>query len=309
MPYDGLETDRMRNYLFTVGLAGGPEHEALVISGQNLMLQEVKYAPSTTKNNYNIPGKIESDSFTVRMVPKKLWEKEGPLASLFELNFDGTPVAHCKRVSGFGVTVTPINNSESTQIVIGKLPGRINFDDVTLEQVSDTKNTNDFYNWIKDFANIGDSQGFQIPVATSKNFQDAKKRVGIRLLARDGSELASWRLIDCTPKDYNPGDLDTGSDNVLIPRCTIKVNGYEEAGVSGDDFGDWVNAAFTCAVPKTVLVRMYDNCAKPGQDAPLRTVKFFGAWPTKVSYVDLVSDATDVFTREIVIANSGLVVQ
>ena len=296
---------RATNFIFTVSI-GGEERALVGVSGVGNEIDVVQFTESDRAPIYTQPGKLSGANITLRGVPFKLWEKEGPLASFFQVYVEGALAARCRRVSGLGVKINVFESTESDNIIKHKMPGHLAFNEVTLTQIVDSDDKL-LAEWAKSIGYpTGPGDGFA--TGSALLLEKAKKNVDIFILARDLSPIASVKLLDCWPSRWSLADLDTTSEDMAIQDLTLQVNGYIESNMGDDEFSQWIASALKCKPEKrTLVIRAYERCAKIGADDPVATWKVINAFPAEIGFADLDAGATDVWLREVVVANEGVI--
>lgn len=294
---------RAPNFIFTASI--GSDERALVnISGVGNDIDVVDFRESDRAPIFKLPGKVSGSNITLRGVPLKLWDKEGPLASMFALYKDGAFVGRCRRISGLGVKINIYESTESDNLIKHKMPGHLEFNEVTIQQILDTDDKV-LAMWARSLGYPkGPGDGFA--VGSSLKLQEAKANLDIHILARDQEVLAKIKLQDCWPSRWKLGDMDVNTEDFLIQELTVQANGYVDA-IGDSEFDKWIIEATKCNVQKkTLIIRAYDRCAKVGADAPVAVWKVINAWPSEIGFADLDSGSTDVWLREVVIACEGV---
>jgi phage tail-like protein len=295
---------RAPNFIFTVSV-GSDERQLTAVTGLGNEIDVVDFRESDRAPVFKQPGKLSGSNITLRGVPIKLWDKEGPLASMFKVFLDGTYVGRCRRLSGLGVKINVYESVESDNIIKHKLPGHLEYNEVTLQQILDTDDKA-LATWVRSLGYPkGPGDGFA--VGSAVKLQDAKHNLDVHILARDQEILATVKLQDCWPSRWNLGDLDVSSEDLLTQELTLQVNGYVESNLGNDELTQWFTNALKCKPEKrTLIVRAYERCAKVGADAPVATWKVINAWPSEIGFADLDAGSTDVWIREVVVACEGV---
>lgn len=296
---------RANNFIFTVSI-GTEERVVQSVSGLGNEFDVVDFRESDRATVFKIPGRLTGSNITIRGVPFKLWEKEGPLSSLFRVYIDGAYLGRCRRVSGLGVRINVYEPVESDNIIKHKAPGHLEFNEVTIGQIIDVDDK-----LLAQFAQgvgrpLGPGDGYA--VGSSLLLQDAKKNIDVHLLSRDGSVIAQWKLLDCWASVYRLGDFDVGGEDDATHEATVQVNGYVETDLGSGEFETWIANVLRCKVEKKFLVlRAYERCAKIGADQAIATWKCVNAFPAEIGFGDLDASSNDVLAREMTIVHEGLI--
>lgn len=124
--------------------------------------------------------------------------------SNFLVEIDGHEVGGFFETSGYDVTSTPI---EYRDVQPGKQPGSLKYSNVTLRGgvISSTV----FYDWIKDI-----ERGIV-----------RRKTITITALDNEGTEVASWQIINAWPTKYTTPDYNATSSEVAIETLELACEG------------------------------------------------------------------------------------
>lgn len=122
----------------------------------------------------------------------------------FRLEIDGVQQAGFSEVSGFDITVDPIDYREGKDAThVRKLPGLTKYGNVTLKWgVTDSV---ELYNWHKAIVG-GEIQ---------------RKNVAIVVQGEDGSDKARWEIVEAWPTKYTPTTLNAKGNEVAIETLEI----------------------------------------------------------------------------------------
>lgn len=127
------------------------------------------------------------------------------LGSQFALEIAGVEIARFSGCSGLSYSTEVVEYNEIVQgkIVTHKRPGRTKYDDIVLKRgLSANMAAIDWYQNVQD----GEVQR-----------QDGS----IVVYDRAGNELARWNFSRAWPSKWNGGDMDAGSDDIMIEELTI----------------------------------------------------------------------------------------
>ncbi len=122
----------------------------------------------------------------------------------FRLEIDGITQAGFSEVSGYDVTVDPIDYREGTDPThVRKLTGLTKYANVTLKWgVTDTM---DLYEWHKQIVD-GDIQ---------------RKNVAVIVVDEAGGDKARWEIAEAWPTKYDPTDLNAKGNDVSIETLEL----------------------------------------------------------------------------------------
>lgn len=314
---------RARRGLFTVSVVGGgSEHRLQSVSGLERTVEQIDSVSGSTQQwIQSLPAHINTGDITMSEAPFGGCAG-GPNPNFyFQVELDGVPIAHMRSVSGLSMSWESSENRESTNLGVQKLWGKGTPGEITFTQVIELSEENPLLAAIErlgvvqgpglGFSLVGDSQ-----CAYAANWT-------IRLLKRDGGQVASWTLHGWYPSRLEPinGLEATGTDVglrtlTLKPQASIKAQPieehvslwYNEMGLTDQSFLDWVSSVFAMApTRKHLVVSLYHTDQLPGSGAPDLRWKLFNCWPKTVTYSDLDAGSAALATREIVLACDGFV--
>jgi phage tail-like protein len=127
------------------------------------------------------------------------------LGSQFALEISGVEIARFSGCSGLSYSTEVVEYNEIVQgkLVTHKRPGRTKYDDIVLKRgLSANMAAIDWYQNVQD----GEVQR-----------QDGS----IVVYDRAGNELARWNFSRGWPSKWSGGDMDAGSDDIMIEELTI----------------------------------------------------------------------------------------
>jgi len=316
----GVTTEqRARNFLFTIEVAGSKtEHKLLGVSGLQAVINPVEVRESNRIDIGRLAGHATVDNFTVREAPIKGCLDEPVGNFLFELEIQGGPVLHLRRVSGLGVTWQAIENKESNELAIQKLWGHKSYPDITVEAVVDWESKDQFKKYLDKVANFtGPGPQFAHAEATCPYIQDAV----LRVLSNDKEVRATWKIRRAWVLNWTPlGDLDATADDVAIERMTLALDPlpnsqgiaedifspFEPAQMGASEWYDFVAAAWDIPYKRDLILHTYDPGQNPGKDQPKASYKVFNAWVSEIRYGDFDANADEILTREVTITAEGI---
>ena len=122
----------------------------------------------------------------------------------FRLEIDGIQQAGFSEVTGFDVTVDPIDYREGTDPThVRKLTGLTKYGNVTLKWgVTDSV---ELYNWHRQIVD-GDI---------------VRKNIAIVVVDEAGGDKARWEIVEAWPSKYDPTDLNAKGNDVSIETLEI----------------------------------------------------------------------------------------
>jgi phage tail-like protein len=126
----------------------------------------------------------------------------------FRVEIDGIQQAGFSEVSGFDVTVDPIDYREGTDPThVRKLTGLTKYGNITLKWgVTDSMLLHDWHRQIVD----GDIQ---------------RKNIAIVVVDETGADKARWEIVEAWPTKYDPTDLNAKGNDVSIETLEIVNEG------------------------------------------------------------------------------------
>lgn len=319
----GVTTEqRARNFLFTVEVAGSKtEHKLLGISGLQAVINPVEVRESNRIEVARLAGHATVDNFTVREAPVKGCHDEPVGNFLFELEIQGGPVLHLRRVTGLGVTWQVIENKESNELAIQKLWGHKSYPDVAIEAVVDWESKDQFKKYLNRVAKFtGPGPQFAHAEARCPYIQDAV----LRVLSNDRQVRAMWKIRRAWVLNWTPlGDLDATGDDVAIERMTLALDPlpnsqgiaetifpmlgmFDMSNMGSLAWYQFVASAWDIPKKKDLIIHVYDPGLNPGKDQPKASYKVFNAWVSEIRYGDFDANADEILTREVTITAEGI---
>lgn len=316
-----IEEQRLRNFLFTIEVAGGgTEHKLLGITGLQAVINPVEVRESNRIEVARLAGHATVDNFTVREAPIKGCLEEPVGNFLFELDIQGLPVVHLRRVSGLGVSWQVIENKESNELAIQKLWGHRSYPDITVEAVVDADFRDQFKKYLDKVAKFtGPGPQFAHAVGSCPYVQD----LTLRLLTHNKTPAAVWMIRRAWVLNWTPvGDLDVTGDDVALERITLALdplpnsqaiaeniipfNMFDANQQGSPAWYQFVSAAYSVPVKRDLTIHVYHPGQKPGKDAPKASYKVFNAWVSEIRYGDFDANADEILTREVTITAEGI---
>ncbi len=314
---------RARRGLFTVSIVGGgSEHRLQSVSGLERTVESIDSVSGSTQFwKQSLPGHINTGDITMSEAPFGGCAG-GPNPNFyFQVELDGTPIAHMRSVSGLSMSWESSENRESTNLGVQKLFDKGTPGDITLAQVIELSEANPLMAAIEKLGIVqGPGVGFSVVGGAECAY--AGNWV-IRLLKRDGEPVAQWTLHGWYPSRLEPiNGLDAQGGDVGLRSMTLKPQAsvkampieekisfwYNEQGLTDQAFLDWASGVFSAApVRKHLVVSLYHPDTLPGVGKPDLRWKLFNCWPKSVTYSDLDAGSAALATREIVFACDGFV--
>ncbi len=128
----------------------------------------------------------------------------------FRLEIGGISQAGFSEVSGFDITIDPIEYREGIEPThVRKLPGLTKYGNVTLKWgVTDSM---ELYNWNRQIVD-GDIR---------------RENVAIVLQGEDGSDTARWELVESWPSKYTPTTMNAKGNEVAIETLELCNEGVK----------------------------------------------------------------------------------
>ena len=130
----------------------------------------------------------------------------------FRLEIDGIQQAGFSEVSGFDITIDPIDYREGNEPThVRKLTGLTKYGNVTLKWgVTDSTELYDWHRQIVD----GDIQ---------------RKNVAIVVVDEAGQDKARWAIAEAWPTKYDPVDLNAKGNDIAIETLELSNEGVTRA--------------------------------------------------------------------------------
>ncbi|RPJ86089.1 MAG: phage tail protein [Acidobacteria bacterium] len=128
----------------------------------------------------------------------------------FRLEIDGIQQAGFSEVSGFDITVDPIDYREGNEPThVRKLPGLTKYGNVTLKWgITDSV---ELYNWHRQIVD-GDIK---------------RKNIAIVVVDEAGQDKGRWEIVEAWPSKYDPMDLNAKGNDVSIETLEICNEGVK----------------------------------------------------------------------------------
>lgn len=130
----------------------------------------------------------------------------------FRLEIDDIAQAGFSEVSGFDVTIDPIDYREGNEPThVRKLSGLTKYGNITMKWgITDSM---DLYNWHKQ--------------ATETGAEGARKKIAIIVVDEGGNDKARFNVVEAWPTKYDPMDLNAKGNDVSIETLEICHEGVE----------------------------------------------------------------------------------
>ena len=138
----------------------------------------------------------------------------------FLVQIDGFTSAAFQSASGLKYNVAKIEYWEGGSLIAYKEPGRVSFDDLSLER--GVSYDLDFYNWLKEVVDLVKyakiPKGGRGGGTVSPKY---KKHLMCKQLERDNKTVITYDVRSAFPIDLTPGDFDNTSDEVSVEAVTL----------------------------------------------------------------------------------------
>jgi phage tail-like protein len=130
----------------------------------------------------------------------------------FRLEIDDIAQAGFSEVSGFDVTIDPIDYREGNEPThVRKLSGLTKYGNITMKWgITDSM---DLYNWHKQVTETG--------------AEGARKKIAIVVVDEGGNDKARFNVVEAWPTKYDPMDLNAKGNDVSIETLEICHEGVE----------------------------------------------------------------------------------
>jgi phage tail-like protein len=143
----------------------------------------------------------------------------------FRIEIDGIAYAGFQKCSELSAEAAVIEHYEGGAIIPVKLPGRVKFPDVTLEQGA--CNDLDLYKWWLQVANVAAGQG-----GLGQPDPRYRRNLEIIQLERDDTIVQRWKLRNAWPSKFVAADgFDNTADEVVITSVQLTYDYWVPAFV------------------------------------------------------------------------------
>lgn len=133
----------------------------------------------------------------------------------FLLYIDSFASAAFSSMSAVTVNVDNIDYREGGALVAWKVPGLVNFDDVTFARGVSTDE--DFYKWVLDVVDVLSA----LPGGKGKPTPDYLRNLRVEQLDRDNSVMMKIGLKHAYPTKYQFGEWDNSNSEVTMEEMTV----------------------------------------------------------------------------------------
>jgi phage tail-like protein len=129
----------------------------------------------------------------------------------FRVEIDGISVASFKKAGPLKSTQEVIEENEGGSLSPQKDPGKIKYEDITLERgVTDNE---ELWSWYKTFI---DGNG-------------EKKDLAIVQTDRAGTEIRRWEIFEAFPTEFQAGDWDADASENTVEMMTLSIDSFKLA--------------------------------------------------------------------------------
>lgn len=136
---------------------------------------------------------------------------------LFQIEVDGFISASFSKMSNLSCAIGEVKHYEGGSLLPTKSFGKLDFKDITLERGASVDL--DFYTWWSSVANAAANAG--LTEAAGKRHFDLVQR------DRDGSILKRYSIFGAWPKEFDAGDWDNTSEDVVIEKMVIAYDFFQ----------------------------------------------------------------------------------
>jgi phage tail-like protein len=138
----------------------------------------------------------------------------------FRVKWDGRYVAGVMKVSTLKRTTEVVEHRDGGDPSSSrKSPGRTKYEPITLER--GVTHDREFELWVNKVWNVGSRLGAEV------SLKDFRKDMTIEIYNESGQPALAYRIYRCWPSEFETGELDAGSNAVLIQRLKIEIEGFE----------------------------------------------------------------------------------
>lgn len=140
----------------------------------------------------------------------------------FKVEIDGFKAITFSKVSGLRGKIGKVQHRGGGEALANKAPGLLEFEDITLERGVTTDV--DFYAWFTATVNVaaalaGKRVGLDNP--------DYKRNADIVQLGLTGEPIKRWTIFGAWPTEFEAGDWDGGSEDVVIEKLVLAIDGFD----------------------------------------------------------------------------------
>ncbi len=136
------------------------------------------------------------------------------ISAWFSIEFQGQVSGAFRECTGLGsenAVVTEKASDEKGQMVYKRLPGRMQWNDITLKR-GITDNV-DMWKWRK--------------LCEQGKVTEARKNGSVVMYSTEGKEIARWNIVNAWPSKLNGPTANAGDNQVGIEELVITHEGYE----------------------------------------------------------------------------------
>lgn len=137
----------------------------------------------------------------------------------FIVEIDSFAYAGFQKCSELEAEIAIIEQWEGGSLTAQKSPGRVKFNNMTLERGATTDL--DMFNWFKQVVDAIANAGLKD--------NEYKRNFDVVQQDRDGSELRRWAVSGAWPCKFKAGDWDNNSDENVIESVELAIDGFDLA--------------------------------------------------------------------------------
>lgn len=143
----------------------------------------------------------------------------------FTVEVDGVAHAGFNKCSAIKASIAVIEHNEGGSLIPNKSPGRVTWDNVTLERGAVAADS-DLYDWFRQ--TVDSSRGLATNAAGASgvgdNDYDYKRTFDLVVRDRDGSILKRWRVVGAQVASYEAGDWDNDADEKTMEKLELAID-------------------------------------------------------------------------------------
>lgn len=150
----------------------------------------------------------------------------------FTVQIDGFNRGSFQKVSGLKTSIEVVEYREGNMPDrMEKFSGMMTYDTITLER--GVSYDDDFNTWMSSVCNVQGGGGDSVPSGGGADFGAGsyRKNLTITLFNKQGQPVKEYKVLGAFPSEYEVGDLDATSNDVLINTLVLQHHGIQETNL------------------------------------------------------------------------------
>ena len=150
----------------------------------------------------------------------------------FTVQIDGFNRGSFQKVSGLKTSIEVVEYREGNMPDrMEKFSGMMTYDTITLER--GVSYDDDFNKWMSSVCNVQGGGGDSVPSGGGADFgaESYRKDLTITLFNKQGIGVKEYKIKGAFPSEYEVGDLDATSNDVLINTLVLQHHGIQETNL------------------------------------------------------------------------------